>query len=202
MNAVAKIAKSSRTSVAGDTATEIRTEAELGASSTLSTPSATVTTLTKSNPLEAAVNTGDFTDARFVLFNNTPEDREEGKVYPIMRGAIEAKDLKIDVGAFQETSKNDVAYLSLSIGSNDQEKIYGRFHRDTKVGKEGHYYGYIEKAIETGVDSDGKKVYEVLWTLAIDAKRTQSDSGVKYIGGKVYTKGSKKVAAAAQALNF
>jgi hypothetical protein len=158
--------------------------------------------ITKSNPLETAVNTGDFTNARFVLFNNTPEDQEEGKVYPIMRGAIEAKDFKIDIGAFSETSKDNVQYLSLSIGSNEQEKVYGRFFRDTKVGKEGHYYGYIEKAIETGVDTDGKKVYEMLWSLPIDAKRTQSESGVKYISGKVYTKGNKQVAAAPQELNF
>jgi hypothetical protein len=220
MNAVARIAKSSRASVSGNTAAEIRTEGELGASnnlsgsdsssaanvsstsSTPSTPGATVTTLTKSNPLEMAVNTGDFTEARFVLFNNTPEDREEGKVYPIMRGAIEAKHFKIDIGAFTETSKDNVQYLSLSIGSNGQEKVYGRFFRDTVIGKEGHYYGYIEKAHQTGVDGEGKKVYEVLWTLPIDAKRTQSESGVKYISGKVYTKGNKKVAAAAQELKF
>jgi hypothetical protein len=161
-----------------------------------------VAKITKSNPLENAVSTGAFNEARLVLFTNNPEDREEGKTYPIMRGAIESKDFKIDVGAFVETSQNNVSYLSLSIGNGEQEKVYGRFYRDTKVGKEGHYYGYIEKSIETGIDAEGTKLYETLWTLSVDAKRAQSESGVNYIGGRVYPKGVKKASAADQPLPF
>jgi hypothetical protein len=159
------------------------------------------TTTTKSNPLDNAVNLGEFIEARFALFNNTPEDRDDDKVHPVMRGVLETTAFKLDVGAFLETAKNGAEYLSLAIGGADQEKLYGRFFRDPKEGKEGHYYGYIERSVETGVDDEGQKIYEKLWTLGIDAGRRESDKGVKYIGGKVFLKGAGKPVVAA-ALNF
>jgi hypothetical protein len=169
---------------------------------TSSVKPAGATTTLKSNPLDVEMNVGEFTNARFALFNHTPEDADDGKTHPIMRGVLEAKGYKLEIGAFVEKSEGGTNYLSLSIGSSDTEKVYGRFFKETKVGSEGHYYGYIEKSQLTGADAEGKKQYTTLWSLAIDAKRMESAQGTKYIGGKVYAKAGKKSAAAATEVNF
>ena len=128
------------------------------------------------------------TKARFALFNRAPrEEDEEGVVYPVMTGTVEAKDFKKNVSAFKKiNTKNGKEFLSLVIrNEHDEQTFSGTLHRDEKDGKEGHYYGYISEQFTEEVD--GKTVYSTSeWQLGIRAKIQRPEGKKKYIGGDVY----------------
>ena len=149
------------------------------------------------NPLDNAVTAGEFEKCKFVLFNNNGEKQDGDKEYPLMNGYIECKGFKIRVGAFDKIAEGSgTRYLSLSIGDAEQQKVYGTLYRDTKIGKEGSYYGYIKSSAATGEkDPAGKPVYETLWELGIQMKKAVAETTNRpYIGGDVYAKGAKAAA--------
>lgn len=139
------------------------------------------------------------TKANFKLFNRAAGAEDDPtKVYPIMNGFLENKDFRLNVAAFfltnkttgeQIKDKGGNAILSLAIGNTNEETFYGTLYKDLKPGKEGSYYGYIDKSVDTGeVDEEGKKIYAKLWQLSIAARRhvPEDPSKKKYIGGDVY----------------
>ena len=129
------------------------------------------------------------TAARFALFTRKPKDTDEvGKEYPLMFGAIENKEFKINVSAFKRTNDAGKDYLSLSIANEGDAQVFGgMLFKSDKKGKEGEYFGFIN---ETYVDVvDGKKVYSHSeWQSSINAKVTTAEPGAKvskYIGGNI-----------------
>jgi hypothetical protein len=141
------------------------------------------------------------TNAVIRLFNRAPQPEDKPELtYPLMTGFIENSEFRLQVGAFRQVnSKTQKEFLSLSVGNaGDTHRFSGTLHRDEKVGKEGHYYGYISESVVVGEDQ-GKPVFESgEWQLLVSAKRVEPEGKKKYIGGDVYP--SKKSSDSAQSV--
>lgn len=141
------------------------------------------------------------TKARIALFNRAAKaDDAPDVVYPVMTGTLENSDGALSIRAYRKMSKEGKEFLSLLIKNDGDERTFsGSLFRDTKPGKEGHYYGYIsEQFVEE--KKGGEKVYtNSEWQLGISAKKQTADSGKKYIGGDVYVMNKRGTSSATSA---
>jgi uncharacterized protein (DUF736 family) len=161
----------------------------------------------KTNPLDKAMQAHLFEKTRLVLFNFNPENKESGKEYPAMSGHLDSKDFKVNISAFKKKSRESGRkYLSLSVGSPEHVKVYGRLFRNEAEGKEYEYFGTISKTVGTGQkDENNKTIYRTLWEVQISAKLKFSKSNdMAYIEGDLYIKriNSKERLPPAEALAF
>jgi hypothetical protein len=127
-----------------------------------------------------------------VLFPWQPKTIEKDKEYPVMKGHIDTKQVKIKVSAFMKTTDEGRVYLNLSIGSKGQERIGGALFRyETQdqtngkwvavPGKDNERFGVIAKSIKIG---EGE--YADVFTLRFYGNRKLSDGNVPYIKAKIY----------------
>ena len=128
-----------------------------------------------------------------VLFPYAPQEREEGKVYPVMKGSLDTRDAKVRVSAFAHKTDEGREYLSLSIGSAGDDHIGGALFRhelqnplngllELAPGKENERFGAIAKSVP-GAEPG---TYDNLFQLRFRGKRKLSPTGVAYIKCNVY----------------
>ena len=127
-----------------------------------------------------------------VLFPYEPTNPEPGKEYPVMKGNLDTRNVKVPVSAFMKKTDEGRYYLSLSIGRKGQEHIGGAIFRQEiqnpadgawvfVPGKENERFGIVAKTVKVG-EGDYQPVFE----LNFSGKRRLSGAGVPYIKGNIY----------------
>lgn len=128
-----------------------------------------------------------------VLFPYSPQQPEEGKVYPVMKGSLDTREVKVRVSAFAHKTDEGREYLSLSIGSAGEDHIGGALFRhesqnpmnglwELAPGKENDRFGAIAKSVP-GTEPG---TYDQVFQLRFYGKRKLSPTGVPYIKCNVY----------------
>lgn len=128
-----------------------------------------------------------------VLFPYSPKEREEGKVYPVMKGNLDTAAARVLVSAFEHMTDEGRKYLSLSIGSAGENHIGGVIFRkesqnpldglwEIAPGKENDRFGAISKTVP-GAEPG---TYDEVYRLRCSGKRKLSSTGVPFIRCDVY----------------
>lgn len=128
-----------------------------------------------------------------VLFPFSPRSVDEGKVYPVMTGHLDTKNVKVAVSAFARMTDEGREFLSLAIGPQGEAHIGGAVFRleeqspiDGKwlrtPGKELDRFGVISKQVKF----EGSDEYETIYQLRFYGRARVTAAGVPYIKAKVY----------------
>lgn len=127
-----------------------------------------------------------------VLFPYVPRTMAPGVEYPVMKGHLDTRNVKVPVSAFMKSTDEGRPYLSLSIGVTGQAHIGGAVFRQEVQsdldgrwrfvpGKENERFGLIAKT-----EKVADHAYDTIFQLNFSGKRRLSGAGVPYIKGNVY----------------
>jgi len=122
--------------------------------------------------------------------------REEGKVYPMMRGWLDTPLFRVPAAAFLKSTDEGREYLSISFG-NKGDLVYGCLFRVEEQdmtngkwvaipGKENDRTGLISKSIQVG-EKDGKPLYEKIFELRMIGGIRKTRNGNHCIKVKVFS---------------